>query len=277
MPKKQLIITKAIELFAEKGFESTSIQEITEKCGISKGAFYLSFKSKEELIFSIVDNFMMGITNDIDRVVSSEVPNEHKFFTLYTIMFQSLESHSKFALIFVKEQMLHVNKNLFEKIAFYDQQFSASLLKLIDTVYGSSVEPIKYDLLLCIKGNLKGYSEFLITQKVPIDIASLSHSLVDKTNAIAYNATVGYVTEEMFNLRCISTENTITLQHIIEKITQLLKTNDDQLETESLVILLEQLQTERPSQAIMKGMMNTLKQYPRCKLLISGLEQLLEK
>jgi len=192
-------------------------------------------------------------------------------------MFQSLESHSKFALIFVKEQMLHVNKNLFAKIAFYDQQFSASLLRLIDKVYGSSIESIKYDLLLCIKGNLKGYSEFLITQKLPIDITLLSHSLVDKTNAIAYNATVGYVTEEMFNHRCTSPEYKMTLQQIIEKINQLLITNDDQLETESLVILLEHLQSTNASQAIMKGMMNTLKQYPRCKLLISSIEQLQEK
>ncbi|URN95628.1 MAG: TetR/AcrR family transcriptional regulator [Candidatus Pristimantibacillus lignocellulolyticus] len=277
MSKKELIIKHAVELFAEKGFESTSIQEITEKCGISKGAFYLSFKSKDELIISIIDHFMMGIINNIDQAVISDLPNEHKLFLLYSSMFQSLESHSKFALIFVKEQMLHVNEKLFAKFAFYDQQFSTSLLKLIDTIYGASVETIKYDLLLCIKGNLNVYSEFLITQKVPIDIASLAHSLVDKTNAIAYNATVGYVTEEMFNHRCISTDTTITVQHIIEKINHLLETNDDQLETESLVILLEQLQSINSSQAIMKGMMNTLKQYPRCRLLINNLEQLLEK
>ena len=34
MIKKQLIMDKALELFAEKGFESTSVQQITERCGI---------------------------------------------------------------------------------------------------------------------------------------------------------------------------------------------------------------------------------------------------
>ena len=58
MIKKQLIIENAIQLFAEQGFEATSIQQITDKCGISKGAFYLSFKSKDELIFSLIDYFL---------------------------------------------------------------------------------------------------------------------------------------------------------------------------------------------------------------------------
>ena len=50
--KKQLIIEKAVELFAENGFESTSVQQITERCGISKGAFYLIFS--EYLIVPMV-------------------------------------------------------------------------------------------------------------------------------------------------------------------------------------------------------------------------------
>ena len=57
---------KALELFAKQGFEATSVQQITEHCGISKGAFYLSFKSKDELILALIDHFMMQITSDID-------------------------------------------------------------------------------------------------------------------------------------------------------------------------------------------------------------------
>ena len=52
MTKKQMIVDSAIELFAQKGIEATSVQQITAHCGISKGAFYLSFKSKDELDYS---------------------------------------------------------------------------------------------------------------------------------------------------------------------------------------------------------------------------------
>lgn len=39
MQKKQLIMEKSLELFAKQGFEATSVQQITDYCGISKGAF----------------------------------------------------------------------------------------------------------------------------------------------------------------------------------------------------------------------------------------------
>ena len=71
MSKKQLIIEKSLELFAKQGFEATSIQQITEYCGISKGAFYLSFKSKDELILALIDHFMIQFTADADYVVTN--------------------------------------------------------------------------------------------------------------------------------------------------------------------------------------------------------------
>lgn len=46
--KQEEIIESAIKLFAENGFTNTSIQEIVNDCGISKGAFYNYFPSKED-------------------------------------------------------------------------------------------------------------------------------------------------------------------------------------------------------------------------------------
>lgn len=51
--KQEQIIKIAMQLFAVKGSSSTSMQEIAELCGISKGSLYLVFKSKEELERSI--------------------------------------------------------------------------------------------------------------------------------------------------------------------------------------------------------------------------------
>ena len=71
MSKKQLIMEKSLELFARQGFEATTVQQITEYCGISKGAFYLSFKSKDELILALIDHFMHEILSDIDYIVKN--------------------------------------------------------------------------------------------------------------------------------------------------------------------------------------------------------------
>ena len=54
--KRELIINTALILFAEKGYYSTSIQQITKKAGISKGLIYNYFESKEALLRAIVIN-----------------------------------------------------------------------------------------------------------------------------------------------------------------------------------------------------------------------------
>ena len=54
LDKKALIMTTALELFANNGYHSTSISDIAKKAGISKGLLYNYFISKEELITEIL-------------------------------------------------------------------------------------------------------------------------------------------------------------------------------------------------------------------------------
>lgn len=53
--KHMQIIKEAIQLFSKKGFENTSVQDITNSANIAKGTFYLYFKSKDDLIEQVFD------------------------------------------------------------------------------------------------------------------------------------------------------------------------------------------------------------------------------
>src|SRR6185312_12451001 len=121
MVKKQLIMEKSLELIAEQGFEATSVQQITEHCGISKGAFYLSFKSKDELILSLIDYFMTQYISDIDYQVKN-ANNEELLFQFFHTTFQSFVQHSDFAKILMNEQaQTFNNKELIKKMHIYDK------------------------------------------------------------------------------------------------------------------------------------------------------------
>ena len=52
--KKKLIMETALELFAKKGFDATSMSQVAQKAGISKGLAYNYFKSKQEILDSII-------------------------------------------------------------------------------------------------------------------------------------------------------------------------------------------------------------------------------
>jgi AcrR family transcriptional regulator len=47
----------ALELFAEQGYEKTSLREIAERLGVTKAALYYHFKSKEDIVRSFVEDY----------------------------------------------------------------------------------------------------------------------------------------------------------------------------------------------------------------------------
>ena len=47
----------AIELFSEQGYEKTSLREIAERLGVTKAALYYHFKSKEDIVHSLLDDY----------------------------------------------------------------------------------------------------------------------------------------------------------------------------------------------------------------------------
>ncbi|WP_079312455.1 TetR/AcrR family transcriptional regulator [Microbispora sp. GKU 823] len=52
-PVRQRLLAEATRLFAERGFESTSVQEIVAAAGVTKGAMYHYFDSKDDLLHEI--------------------------------------------------------------------------------------------------------------------------------------------------------------------------------------------------------------------------------
>jgi AcrR family transcriptional regulator len=47
----------ALELFAEQGYERTSLREVAERLGVTKAALYYHFKSKEDIVRSFTEDY----------------------------------------------------------------------------------------------------------------------------------------------------------------------------------------------------------------------------
>jgi AcrR family transcriptional regulator len=56
--KREEILSYAEKLFAEKGFRDTTVDDIAHAAGVSKGALYVYFKSKEEIFLGLLDDAM---------------------------------------------------------------------------------------------------------------------------------------------------------------------------------------------------------------------------
>jgi AcrR family transcriptional regulator len=59
------ILQAAMRLFADSGYDATGVAEICEKSGLSKGAFYHHFPSKQAVFLALLDAWLEGLDRDV--------------------------------------------------------------------------------------------------------------------------------------------------------------------------------------------------------------------
>ena len=68
----------ALELFAEQGYEKTSLREIAERLGVTKAALYYHFKSKEDIVHSFTDDYFAELDALLDWATSQPRGEENR-------------------------------------------------------------------------------------------------------------------------------------------------------------------------------------------------------
>jgi AcrR family transcriptional regulator len=69
------ITQAAIKLFSNSGYNKASVDDICAEAGISKGAFYHHFKSKQELFLALLDGWLKTIDNAIEASKDLSAPD----------------------------------------------------------------------------------------------------------------------------------------------------------------------------------------------------------
>ena len=63
---RERILDVALDLFIEQGYDKTSLREIAERLDVTKAALYYHFKSKEDIVASLVEDYF----GQIDELIS---------------------------------------------------------------------------------------------------------------------------------------------------------------------------------------------------------------
>ena len=146
--RRKEILEVSLRLFANRGYESTSIAQISKEAGISKGLIYNYFESKEELLKSLVfdlnnmeSTFLEDIQDDDPRKMLQNIftsyfkmltQNKDKLRVITALTFQI----EKFEFIQdLASQKMNAYLNLFEdlltKLKFKDPKNEAMLLGVL--------------------------------------------------------------------------------------------------------------------------------------------------
>jgi AcrR family transcriptional regulator len=122
----------ALELFAEQGYERTSLREIAERLGVTKAALYYHFKSKEDIVRSFIEDHFARIDALIAwaREQPPGLATGHEIIDRYVGIL--LEGHEVFRFLEQNQATLHsqdAGKHRFE-------QFRPRLETLVELITG---------------------------------------------------------------------------------------------------------------------------------------------
>ncbi|MBO1513277.1 TetR/AcrR family transcriptional regulator [Metabacillus bambusae] len=78
--RKQHVIKMSHQLFIDKGFQATSIQDILDYSGISKGTFYNYFSSKSELLIALFKAIYTKMEQDRNELLIGQDPSSIEIF-----------------------------------------------------------------------------------------------------------------------------------------------------------------------------------------------------
>lgn len=102
-PLKEKMTEVGIQLFERKGFSETSIQDICDAVGVTKGAFYYYFTSKEELLMDIHLSYINDMLMHQDVILTDvSKDSKAKLYEMVYMLLQSIEQNGASARVFLE-------------------------------------------------------------------------------------------------------------------------------------------------------------------------------
>ena len=260
-PKKRNVLLAAQRLFIEKGFRSTSVQDIIDEAKISKGTFYNYFSSKNECIVSILENAReetmikrREIYTNQDRTskevliqqmtVRMNVYREHNLMPLFASIIHS-QDHELRDLI---------KNNYFDEINWLTE-------RLVD-VYGEKTKNVATDCAVLMLGMAQQLQHPWINSMASSSIEQLVNFVMRRIDSIIIdmaNNDDSLLPASLFDLE--KTEDIKTKQQVIEQLEQFYleeKKNMQMTEAQTIEFILEELSREHPRTFLLEKIIPSL-------------------
>lgn len=183
--KKKQIVQSAVKLFAANGFHLTSMQEIANQIGISKGALYLQFKSKEELIVAIITYYQDELLDRVNMIAQDkQLDPKEKLWKQVYVAYSLSQKNGAFIKMQVKEQLNQQS----EEVRAFILKTRARMLgwkkKALVEAYGEQIKPYLWDLVVIFHAMFIEYTKILVLENKTINLKELSNFLVERIDGM---------------------------------------------------------------------------------------------
>jgi AcrR family transcriptional regulator len=102
-PVQRRIVDAALELFARKGFDGTSVQEVVDAAQVTKGAMYHYFRSKDDLLYEIYHELITEQLAGLDRIRVLGQPPPQTLHAIIVDLVVTTAARIRAAAVFARE------------------------------------------------------------------------------------------------------------------------------------------------------------------------------
>ena len=280
MDKKNQILMSARDLFLEQGYKSVSVQSIAEKVGISKGAIYLYFKSKEDILLAIFRMLADRVWTEVAAITNhpSWSPREkyrQQIITFYNDILENLQ----FNQMMLNESGVSLNEDFYHYAREYRYRLQESQEQSLLNIYGDKVSPWLTDIVVSINGVIQELDASILLDGLEIDSERLADFVCQMSDALVEAALKSkpkpLFTEKNRSIRNDylqeiedQKKNAISEQYLsLAELAESLQLNGEPSKTlhESLELLKDVLEQSPINKTLAKGLLLNLKEYPELK------------
>ncbi len=151
MGMRERIVEKGIHLFLRTSFKATSIQHITDSLGITKGAFYWHFKSKDELLLTVIDKYERDLLERLYAHMDAfEGDFTRKFREYHKFINEYAREHGELCVLFVtlSAEMAGSGTEAERKIKLVNKRYHTFIESLLTQGRDGGLLPRDYDVSL---------------------------------------------------------------------------------------------------------------------------------
>lgn len=98
------VLDAAVGLFAEQGYDGTSVAQVIGRAGVAKGGFYHHFPSKEALLYEVYGDLIARQLTAMDQILARDLSPADTLRALIVDLVESTAASAQQALVFWREQ-----------------------------------------------------------------------------------------------------------------------------------------------------------------------------
>lgn len=172
---KTKIIEAAQRLIARQGVEKTSMRDIAEEAGLTTGAIYYYYKSKEELLYDVMD-YASAVTAEIMKMrANPEATPDEVLDEIARKVTHQLKNNRHWNLRFsLALQAAQGDETLRARFASNYAAQTKRTAELFNFVFGTPSQPQDLDLAVLMVAALDGINFQQFIGALPVDIDELA-------------------------------------------------------------------------------------------------------